>query len=255
MLKRGQKTPISSKQKVNSKTKRKNIVIPQNMVDNDSLELVASPIGPIRNYAVTPLDKDIIIERMHKEIVDKFYFTLSPPSTSSRTSKRKRVELPPGDADVMEKKLKMQTFAKSSIIVGTNSCTRAFEKLAGVMEQKSASTEEDNTTCTTSSALLPMKRQISLCVLARDIRPASTLSHIPYLCKLHNIPIVLLPGKASHELGKTLGGKKVSVLLFTCGSSDNLQGTEKKWQQQIQSYIDFIEAKIPTGFNTNAKNN
>jgi len=247
----------SPKQKViNSKTKRKNIVIPQNMVDNDSLELVASPIGPIRTYAVTPLDKDIIIERMQKEIVDKFYFTLSPTSSSSRPSKRKRVELPPGDADLMEKKLKMQTFAKSNIIVGTNSCTRAFEKLFRVMEKKSESTEEDSTTCRTTSDLLPMNRQISLCVLARDIRPALTLSHIPYLCKLHNIPIVLLPGKASHELGKTLGGKKVSVLLFTCGGdSDNLQGPEKKWRQQIQSYIDFIEAKIPTGLNTKTKNN
>lgn len=239
MYKNGYARASTPKQKEGSKAKkRKNIVIPQNMIDNDSLELVASPIGPIRTYAVTHLDKDIILERLKKEIVDKFHFTLSP-STSSRPSKRKRVELPPqGDTEIMEKKLKMQRFMKDRMIIGTNSCSRAFENSVRTKEKREKSTESSS--------------KISLCVLSRDVRPASILSHIPYLCQLHNVPILMLPGKASHDLGRTLGGKKVSVLLFMCGTtgSNDLKGVEKKWQQQINSYIDFIKAKIPADVDT-----
>jgi len=241
MNKRGyaKATPLVKNETSKAK-KRKNIVIPQKLIDNDSLELVASPVGPIRTYAVTHLDKDIILERLEKEIVKKFHFTLSP-SNGSLSSKRKRVELPEGDAEIMEKKLKMQAFMKARMTIGTNSCSRAFENISRAKEQSEDSTLVD----TNSLSSLPKDRKISLCVLARDVRPASILSHIPYLCLLHNVPILLLPGKASHDLGMVLGGKKVSVLLFDCCASDDLQGAEKKWLKLINSYIDFIKAKIP----------
>lgn len=233
-LKRDKKKITNSSNSTNKK-KRK-LVIPENLIDNDSLEIIATPIGPIRTFAVSQNDKDIILDRLKKEIIDRFHFTLSPKNSSS--SKKQKI-VPIGDSNKEEQQKKMTAFAKARIVVGTNSCTRTFEKI-------SRAELSSNLVMVKENAKKEDAIGVSLCILARDVRPASVLSHIPYLCQLHDIPIVLLPGKASFELGKLLGCKKTSVLLFREDSCPEITtGAEKKWEKQKDSLVDFIKSKIP----------
>jgi ribosomal protein L7Ae-like RNA K-turn-binding protein len=229
------KKKITNSSSSTNKKKRK-LVIPEHLIDNDSLEIIATPIGPIRTFAVSQNDKDIILDRLKKEIIDRFHFTLSPKNSSA--SKKQKV-IPIDDSDKEDQHRKMTAFAKTKIVVGTNSCTRAFEKISRAeissdldMVKKDGKNKE--------------AIDFSLCILARDVRPASVLSHIPYLCQLHDIPIVLLGGKASYDLGRLLGCKKTSVLLFKKDSCPEIiTGTKKKWEKQIDSLVEFLKSKIP----------
>mmetsp|Transcript_7894 Transcript_7894/g.14872 ORF Transcript_7894/g.14872 Transcript_7894/m.14872 type:complete len:236 (-) Transcript_7894:39-746(-) len=235
---------MSSSQKTTLKKRKKNtILIPKSLADIESLELVPSPVGPIRTLAVSAVDKSIIIERFVNEIVQKFHFSLSQPMKRQRFTNTKC----PQDAKNSHRQdieLKMAEFSKSRIIVGTNSCTRLLEKL-----YSSKSEGKNNESIQESSIIDPSSSHIywtvSLCILSRDVRPATILSHIPYLCHLFNIPVLLLPGKASLELGAALGTKKVSIVLFQTKSQSAMEDPEKKWQQQIDSYVDFVKKKIP----------
>lgn len=231
------KKKITNSSSSTNKKKRK-LVIPEHLIDNDSLEIIATPIGPIRTFPVSQNDKDIILDRLKKEIIDRFDFTLSPKN-SSASKKQKIIQI--NDMNKEEQQKKMTAFAKTRIVVGTNSCTRAFEKIsrAEISSNQDMAKEDDK------------KREamdFSLCILARDVRPASVLSHIPYLCQLHDIdiPIILLGGKASYELGRLLGCKKTSVLLFRKDSCPEIiTGAEKKWEKQIDSLVEFLKSKIP----------
>lgn len=223
---------------VSKKKKKKNVVIPQNVMDNESLELVASPIGPIRTKPVTTTDAQIILDRLAKEIVQKFGFTLSPVGKSDNSKKRKRVSNAPVPVDPLEeKKMKMTNIAKSRIVVGTNSCTRVFEKLyARPTRGRDASESSES-----SSTGKP-----SLCLMARDVRPPAILSHIPYFCHQMNVPIILIPGNATHDLGCVLGGNKVSVLLFRerPSTSTGENGVDCQYHDMIDSYIAFAKLKV-----------
>lgn len=228
--------------KSTSKKRKKNtILIPQSLVENESLELVASPIGPIRTLAVSEVEKSIIIERFVNEIGQKFRFTLSP---SNKRPKLANAKYPQEDSQWQETELKMAEFAKSRITVGTNSCTRLLKELySSKPEDASETNMQDSRATVTSSSHVDWT--VSLCILSRDVRPPTMLSHIPYLCHLFNIPILLLPGKASLELGSALKTKRVSIILFTTKSQSCMDNLEKKWQQQIDSYVDFVKNKIP----------
>ena len=46
-----------------SKKKKNAVILPQHMIENESLELVASPIGPIRTNPVSASDAQIILDR------------------------------------------------------------------------------------------------------------------------------------------------------------------------------------------------
>jgi Ribosomal protein HS6-type (S12/L30/L7a) len=227
---------------VPKKRKKNTILIPQRLTENESLELVASPIGPIRTLAVSEVEKSIIIERFVSEIAQKFHFTLS------RSAKRPRltsIKCHQEQSQRQEKELQMTEFAKSRITVGTNSCTRLIEKLYSCKAEESSNNGgKDSNVADTSGSHINCS--VSLCILSRDVRPATILSHIPYFCHLMRIPVLLLPGKASLELGSALGTKKVSVIMFKTKSQSCIDDLhEKKWQQQYDSYVNFVKNKIP----------
>jgi ribosomal protein L7Ae-like RNA K-turn-binding protein len=192
--------------------------------------------------AVSEVEKSIILDRFEKEIIRTFHFSLSPARSGKfqkvcqqEATKQEKLERPQQqDSDI-----KLAEFARSRIVVGTNSCTRALELMC-IPEQEHASSKKVRT-----DGGIPFNDRASLCILSRDVRPASILSHIPYLCHLFGIPILLLPGKASLELGSMLGTKKVAVILFTKQYQPGINDTENKWQRQIDSFIDFVVTKIP----------
>ena len=123
---------------------------------------------------------------------------------------------------------------------GISQCTRALEK---AYKTKSA---------TSSSTPL-------LILLARDVRPATILAHIPTYAKALDIPTLILPGKASTELGKAVGIKSVAcaVFLSSCSngeeskvssSEDDAQKKEDEWkeaQADVDSFVKYVISKIP----------
>ena len=84
--------------------------------------------------------------------------------------------------------------------MGTNQCTRILEKL-DLMDVNNNS--NPNHPCR------PL-----LIILARDIYPPSMLAHVPVLAQRYNIPLLLLPGRSSIELGHVMNVRKTSILLF-----------------------------------------
>ena len=123
---------------------------------------------------------------------------------------------------------------------GINQCTRALEKAYKTKSAKSSST--------------PL-----LILLARDVRPATILAHIPTYAKALDIPTLILPGKASTELGKSVGIKSVACAIFlsSCSngeeskvssSEDDAQKKEDEWkeaQADVDSFVKYVISKIP----------
>lgn len=217
---------------------------PRSFADNESLACVASPIGPIRTPVVSTLVKEILLDRLEKEIVSKFSFSLSREkkqqgpkylvggklvSREERESKRRRVEPLTNDTKKKEEKLRSpesekKVTVKKRLLVGTNQCTRALE-----------------------AAVLGKGMAPSLLVLARDVYPPTILAHIPFLAKQVGTPILLFPGRASMELGSTLGTKKVAIVLFL-PSGDVTDATEEIQQchKDIDSFVEFAKSKVPS---------
>ena len=262
------------------KKKKKQRPAAGRQIINESIDCVASPFGqgPIRTPLLSSDDRDILIDRLRKEVVEKFGFTLS----------RKRVErnedesaisftmggvggiqmTKGGDEDDtdethekkstgMKKRKKKRrrpdnhpptTLAnivvKARFVVGVNQCTRALEAAAG------------------RAAPLP-----SLVLLSRDVRPPTILAHVPVLCRQLGVPSVVLPGRASVELGRAVGGKSVAVALFLPSRTEDIigipddevkkkegddgrpsisKGQIQECHRCIDSYVKFALSKIPS---------
>jgi ribosomal protein L7Ae-like RNA K-turn-binding protein len=106
----------------------------------------------------------------------------------------------------------VKALVKSRIKLGTNECTRALESTGTKAE---------------------------LIILCRDLHPPTILAHIPYLAK--NTSIFLLPGRASFELGKVLGTKKVAIMVFLQRPED----ASEQEHDRIDSLVAFLKQKIP----------
>lgn len=211
--------PPSSK-----KRKRKNIKIPSEIVHNESLDIVASPVGPIRNVPVTSVDKEVLLQRLKIEILDKCNFA------KDSSSEKEQLHV---DANNINR-LKI---LRQCLLIGTNQCTRVLEKAASDGEGHSLERK--------------MNLKPTLVMLARNLRPPTILAHIPYLCKQLNIPIAFLPGSASVELGKVFNRKRASIILFmTSNNKDKVNSTglsksEKDIIKKINSFVEFAKSKIP----------
>mmetsp|Transcript_10645 Transcript_10645/g.16044 ORF Transcript_10645/g.16044 Transcript_10645/m.16044 type:complete len:244 (+) Transcript_10645:40-771(+) len=234
------------------KRKRKDsIKITNDISNNESLELVASMMGPIKNIALTTVDKEILLDRLKIELLDKYHFFLKSQSKASSSSppalaKQKLNE----DEDennkdatltMMPVEVRQSIYLRKHLIVGTNECTRVLEKaIRGGYDENN---END---------AVP-----ALVMLSRDLRPPTIVAHFPYLCKQLDIPIALLPGKASSDIGRVLGRRVASVVVFMRSKHSKNQmkiphrkkngcNIEKDISKRMSSYIDFAISKIPT---------
>ena len=213
------------------KQKRKNnIKIPNGISQNESLEVVASISGPIITAPVANVDKNILLERFKIELLDRFNFFGSSYGTKK------------GQREITLEEMRSTAMHKL-LVVGTNKCTRTLELS---MNKLAESCGDDK------ASQFPLKPL--LIMLARDLRPPTILAHVPFFAKQLGIPIVLLPGKASSDLGKLLKRKRAAVILF-CIYDETYEETcnnvEKDVANRIKSFVDFARSKIPTSFGQN----
>ena len=214
-------------------TKRQRKEHPLTLTDNESLSLVASPYGPIATPLASIVAKEIVLERLRKEIVDRFGLVLSIPRNKKQHIFSKTGEKLQQGKCQESKKIKIQarlvkiqdpkiTLLRSRMVFGVNQCTRALE--------------------TTLTATIP-----TLLIVGRDLYPPNILSHIPLLARETNTPILLLPGNASVELGAALGTKKIGILLFLSRNKgdEELSAEDLKLHALIDSFIDFAKSKLP----------
>jgi hypothetical protein len=223
-------------------TKRQRREHPVTLADNESLSFVASPYGPIHTPLTSILTKEIVLERLKKEIVDRFGLTLSVPRRRHHRLTKSGQLQKCQDRNPREKKERIENtdpkikLLRSRMLFGVNQCTRALETIMASKKTQDA------------PPVVASPSRTAVILLGRDLHPPNILSHIPLLAKETNTPIILLPGKASAELGAVLGIKKVGILLFLPRAGDNVEMSveDARLHSQIDSFIEFTMSKFPT---------
>lgn len=159
--------------------------------------------------------KTVVLERLQKEIISKL-----GKSSYRKIKKRKR-----GENQATPKLLLSESVVRSRLRCGINQCTRALED-----ELQSP----------------------KLIILARDVRPATIFEHILVYAQIRNIPILLLPGRASLELGEAVGLRTCAALAFlardSCSYQDDNKAKIEEWNEcniDIDAFIAYVVSKIP----------
>jgi ribosomal protein L7Ae-like RNA K-turn-binding protein len=272
---------------------------PTRLVDSESIECIASPQpcpflgGPcIRTPLLASDDKTILLDRLAKEVIGAFGFALARKradrprraaaggddggdgvtftmgaggiqmaggrgdeeggggkkdegrSKAKKTKKKRRAKPPLPRAERGPPTL-ADLVVRKRFVVGVNQCTRALEAAA-----KTSSGGD----C-----------KPSLVLLSRDVRPPTVLAHIPVLCRQMGVPAAVLPGRASAELGRAVGGRSAAVALFLPRAAavvetdetangdgddggDEASGPSSRQVQEchrrIDSYVKFALSKI-----------
>lgn len=175
-------------------------------------ELVSTPV-------VSDGNKEIFLDRFVKEVIKPFRF---PKENGGAGFAMVNGQLKKRTHPKKEKAETMNGNAwNRRIIMGTNQCLRYLDR------------------CMKEGA--PRPPRPGLIVLARDIYPPTMLAHVPVISKRLRIPLVLLAGKASNELGQAVGIRKVSIIVFLdfggngVGSSDD---------SKVDSFIHFVQSNI-----------
>lgn len=184
---------------------------------------------------------------------------IQPKSTTTETTfpQSSQNDEGSGDADIRRK------IWKEHIVVGTNQCLRMLENFNTAhfrdnnieLESIHKSTRDS---VENSSGAKNTFRKPSLVVIARDIYPPTMCCAVPVLAKRLGIPILILPGKASLELGRALNAKRTSILIFCCsdenggtGSTDTLRSDDcpdkhvLESSRAIASFVSFVKDQIP----------
>jgi len=180
---------------------------------------VASSNGPITTPSVSTLDKEIILDRLGKEIVQRFGLSLSTPrgnkivSTGgggTRSVTPQRTSTVAGQRKSLERSV-----VDHRMVIGTNQCTRALET----------------------------NRVVTLLLVCRDIHPPTMLAHVLTYDK---VPVLMLPGRSTLELGQALGIRKAAIVAFLQRATDEKDQEEiDKYHDMIDSFIEFAKSKLP----------
>ena len=210
------------------RSKRQRREDPHSLLDNESLACVASYSGPIRTPVVDTVTKEIVLDRLDKEICKRFQLTVSVPR-AKRHLVMKDGRMVPAEKRKRTREMDPSTsLVRSRIKLGTNECTRMLESAVG------------------GTGPSPL-----LILLAKNIHPPNILAHIPHLAMKIGTPVMMLPGKASEEMGKTLGVKRVAIVVFLPrpSSFDNNTDDDDTCREadhaRIDSFISYIKTKIP----------
>jgi hypothetical protein len=265
-------------------TKRQRRDNPSTPLDNVSLECVATPRGPILTpIQVSTLDKEIILTRIEKEIVQPFQLKLSVPRTRTINQRQECIQQQDGDNNSIEAMSKRmiplckslaRRILDSRCHIGINSCTRMIELSSQTLQPTTTTTASPSPTTATTNSPKSMLMvgdntcRVSLILACRDIHPPTTHAHVPFLVSQQqkeeekerkgatemDAPVLLLfPGKGSLELGRALGIKKCSILCFTSrnmeleglreGLVDNSEEVDK-YHAKIDSFVEFCKSKM-----------
>lgn len=228
----------SSKKRKQSNQESKSL----RFVDNESLSLVSSSAlyGMVLTKYPSSVDRDIVLNRFQKEIVERFHWN-HRPFVESSTTRRKAItkgtissgRSKEDNAEATQQRNVLSEIVHSRLCIGTNQCTRVLERAVG-------------NSCVPRPLLI---------MLARDVRPPHMLAHIPVLAKHLSVPLILLSGKTSVDLGAVLGIKLCAIALFLPRAEDtsNRAGgditqdakTILRYHQDIDSFIEYAKSKIP----------
>uniref|UniRef100_A0A6U9VDU1 Ribosomal protein L7Ae/L30e/S12e/Gadd45 domain-containing protein n=1 Tax=Pseudo-nitzschia australis TaxID=44445 RepID=A0A6U9VDU1_9STRA len=281
----------------NKKTKKRKQYRPSSFLDCQSLthvvgfppqnELISTPVA-------SDFVKEIFLDRFVKEVVKPFQpnknkkrdyregSKTTTPNNGSNTGsyhvmiggklvkKRKtskdnqsetafRTEHSRAGNEIDASLLRKRRFWKENIVVGSNQCLRVLETAIANRHNKEHTTTNQNSggisNCKKNDTVA--RPQPSLIVLAKDIYPPTMCSAIPALARNLGIPLLLLPGKASLELGKVMNAKRTSVLIFLPGGNDsndsgakitdcdgNAEKESREAQTAIASFVSFIKDQM-----------
>jgi hypothetical protein len=133
---------------------------------------------------------------------------------------------------------------KERMIIGTNQCSRRLEELLAV-------------SATPPPPRRRPRRQPSLIVMAHDVHPATMLVHVPPIANTLRIPLMLLPGRSSIELGNALNVKRTSIVMFVPSSSSSENDNDTKRsddnvdghvgdddEDPIDSFVEFVTTQL-----------
>lgn len=183
----------------------------------------------ITTQVASDVAKDIFLDRLVKEIVEPFrpkkannddsYFVMV---NGKLRKQRKEGSSKKGGNQADDKK--DDDVWNERVRIGTNQCLRILESVIS-----------RNTRIDEKSSMDP-----SLLVMARDIYPPTMLAHAPAIAQKLSIPLLMLPGKASDDIGRALGIKKTSILLFLSSTKTDAS------HAAVNSFVDFVASQIPT---------
>jgi len=213
--------------------------------------------------------KNLLLDRLNKEILSKLSGSLcrrgsvSSKKLSGKKRRRKGKDEDPklGSGSGIAAKASIEkvkgekldapvspaeSVVRSRFFVGINQCTRILENT--VQHQTEGQQQHAGSKATPKPSLI---------LLARDVRPATILAHVSLYARLLNVPTLVLPGKASVEMGKAAGVRSAAVAVFLSPSrckegraaiaseGDAQNGWEwKEAQDDVDSFINYVVSKI-----------
>ncbi|KAL7530398.1 hypothetical protein ACHAXR_003472 [Thalassiosira sp. AJA248-18] len=239
---------------------------PRTYLENQDIRCVASPYPTtsLSEGITTPVlsaeMKHVLLERLEKEIMSKLEGGSMcrrgvPSSTNMSGKKRRRESKINAESGVANKAAEnvddrkvigpmrictAESVVRSRFIVGINQCTKILERAS--TQKKDHQQLESRATTTVPSLIL----------LARDVRPATVIAHIAIHARILNVPTLILPGKASVELGKAVGIRSVAVAAFLPSHGEDAmqqdKEEEREWkeaQNDVNSFVKYVISKIP----------
>jgi hypothetical protein len=191
----------------------------------------SSDDGMIRTPLASATTRDIFLDRLRKEVVDKYGFSAASPRTTTPArggsifgSKQDAVD--GNDNDPVQSQRRLQRLLRRRIAIGVNECTRALESAVGRQQRGCGSAWNhripeptmamNETAVTVNDGVESFEAPLLVVVAAEGMRPSPLpMVHIPLLAKELNVPLLLLPESSTRrELGRLLGIKSASILTF-----------------------------------------
>lgn len=191
--------------------------------------------------AISEAMKEILLDRFMKEIVRPFRTTI----LSDENGKVEKIsssfvmvngqlkKAPKSAAGRKTFQAKNHTSIWSTRLrMGTNQCLRILEHCMG-----NHNNNHNNNSSSSSHEKDSHPSRPLLILLAKDVYPPTMLVHVPVMASKLGIPLLLLPGKASNELGRAVGVRKTSILLFLPSKTGTEgDGTD---DEKIDSFIQY----------------
>ena len=248
MVKQKQISSAIKKQKKHKANDGNHKAFRKRMINQDSIACVNSALfGIIETKVLPSFEKDIILDRFSKEILTKYRFSLRRPRKNKKENVKDEQKEEILNDDEEKRGINIiYKILKENIIVGTNECTRLLE--SAIKRLQAVQSRSMNKISLTDQPHVP-----DLILLARDVRPPTALAHIPPLAKMLNIPVLILPGQASYDLGSTMGVKTVSILMIMnkSVSANELSKDHESFRSvhecicRINSFVAFAKSKAP----------